>query len=184
MTAISLDWSRGLSTEGHRGTLKTGCVLYTNLRSINNFSKSAIVIELTVRCCADHCANKSQLCRAQIKTEYHVAMYFNWNWRAVKGKKDSLEPSDFSLIYIVLALFYKNLTEGWLALNYLGLAVYLYKLLYSSNLEVVLLKLLQLQSNLIAAKKKIAVLFILQKDSSLHTWLPTATGIIARMVNI
>lgn len=103
-------------------------------------------------------------------------MYFNWNWRAVKGKKDSLEPSDFSLIYIVLALFYKNLTEAWLALNYLGLAVYLYKLLYSSNLEVVLLKLLQLQSNLIAAKKKIAVLFILQKDSLLHTWLPTATG--------
>lgn len=98
MTAISLDWSRGMSTQGHRGTLQNGCVLYTNLRSINNFSNSVIVIELTVRCCADYCPNKSELCRAQIKIEYHVAMYFNWNRSAVKGKKDSLEPSDFSLI--------------------------------------------------------------------------------------
>lgn len=69
MTAISLDWSRGLSTQGYRGTLKTGCVLYKNLRSINNFWNSVIVIELTVRCCADYCPNKSQLCRAQIKIE-------------------------------------------------------------------------------------------------------------------
>lgn len=167
---------KSLEYWGAQGHFENRLCFIKNLRTINNFSNSVMVIELRVRGCADYCPNKSQLCRAQIKIEYHVSMYFNWNRRAVKGKKDSLGPSDFSLIYVVLELFYKNLTEGCLALNLLGLAVYLYKLLYSSNLEVLLLKLLLLQSNLNAAKEKIAVLFLLQKYSSLHTWLPTATG--------